>query len=92
MTNKTQKQRIIGRLKEFGQISRNECLRVYITRLASIISDLRQDGWEFSTKTLGGDYIYKVTKYPMKTVTQSQIVERDGKRYGVLVEKEIIAA
>jgi len=67
---KSQKQIIIEKLKEDGQVSRNWALSNYISRLSAIIYNLKDIGWEFETfkvktfnkvtKTEGWDYIYKV--------------------------------
>jgi len=66
MKKLTQKQWVLSRLKENGYITRNECLRNYISRLGAIIADLKKDGYEFETgyievKTpfgMGKDYKY----------------------------------
>lgn len=69
---KSQKQRVINRLLERGEISRNQCLANYISRLSAIIQDLEEDGWIFETERRGGnykteaDYIYKVKSHPYK--------------------------
>ena len=67
----TQEDWVVSRLKKNGRVSRNECLRQYITRLSAIILNLRGDGWGFEasfeeTNTLFGDkdYVYTVTKQP----------------------------
>lgn len=65
----TQKDRVVKRLKAFGRISRNECLRNYISRLGAIICDLTKEGWEFDAKNVKGDYVYIATRMPFKTVT-----------------------
>ena len=62
----TQEQRIKKRLIERGEISRNECIRNYITRLSAIIFDLKEEGWDFDPKKVGNDYVYKVIKSPIK--------------------------
>ncbi len=60
MKNKlTQKQRVIGKLRQDGFITRNECLRNYISRLGAIICDLKNDGYVFRTKEVKGDYVYE---------------------------------
>ena len=64
----TQKQRIIKRLLEKGEISRNECLKVFISRLGAIICNLKNDGWDFETENRNGDYIYKITKKPFQEI------------------------
>ena len=50
MLNQTQIQWVKERLAETGQISRNECLQKYITRLGAIICDLRKEGYVFEAK------------------------------------------
>ena len=64
----SQLKRIEKRLDEVGYITRNQCIRNYITRLSGRILDLKQVGWEFSTKEENGDYIYRVTKKPYATI------------------------
>jgi hypothetical protein len=60
MTTKlgTQKERIRARLHKYGRISRNECLRNFITRCAARIADLEEEGYVFRTYPYGGDYLY----------------------------------
>lgn len=55
MTGQTQIQKVMQTLLDKGQISRNECLRNYISRLGAIIFFLKEQGWDIQ-----GDY--KVTK------------------------------
>lgn len=59
-----------GRLNDTGEISRNECLRNYISRLAAVIAELKRRGWQFDTESRitikpdgskGKDFVYKVT-------------------------------
>ena len=72
MLNMTQKQWVEQRLNANGKITRNECLRNYISRLGAIIAMLKSDGWEFETKYIdvktpfgtGKDYQYTVIKNP----------------------------
>lgn len=40
----TQKEWVRHRLVKYGYITRNECLREYISRLSSIIHQLKADG------------------------------------------------
>ena len=73
MTNKTQEDRIVKRLLERGFITRNECLKVYISKLSSHIWKLKtEDGWDFDSDyvktSYGQDYKYTVTKCPFKKV------------------------
>lgn len=60
----TQLNRIITILDREGQISRNTCLRMFISRLASRIDDLEGMGWQFETYKQDGDYVYRVVKRP----------------------------
>ena len=64
--NKTQLDWIVKRLEENGQVSRNDALKHFITRLGSRIYDLKQDGWEFEVERKGGDYIYVLVNDPRK--------------------------
>jgi len=45
-------------------VSRNWCLRQFITRLGSRIYDLRKEGWKLYAHNSGGDYIYQVLSKP----------------------------
>lgn len=65
---KSQKERIEKRLYQVGKITRNECLRNYISRLGAIICVLKEEGWEFETKNVKGDYVYIVKTYPIRTL------------------------
>ena len=57
---KSQLKRVEDRLKQCGEISRNECLRNYISRLGAIICVLKEQGYEFETFSRNGDYVYKM--------------------------------
>lgn len=58
----SQLQWIKDRLVVYGEISRNECLKNYISRLGARISDLKRMGFRFETERRGGDYIYKLVE------------------------------
>lgn len=67
----TQEQFVMEQLKTQGFISRNQCLANYITRLSSIIFNLKRQGYVFDTYqqgnikpdgTLGKDFIYRLIK------------------------------
>ena len=69
MNNKTQKKFVVERLNTTGEISRNECLKNYITRLGAIMHSLKKDGYSFTTITRkntkpdgskGKDFVYKL--------------------------------
>ncbi len=64
----TQKQIVEKQLKEYGEVSRNFCLKNYISRLSAIIQDLEEDGWEFETVRDNGDYKYVTKKSIYKKV------------------------
>jgi len=57
--NTTQLQFVIDKLETDGMISRNHCIRNYITRLSAIILDLKKKGYVFTTYySDNNDYIY----------------------------------
>jgi len=60
----TQLQWTREKLNTYGQVSRNEALRNYITRLGARINDLKNEGLEieghFEKTDHGKDYIYQV--------------------------------
>jgi len=67
---KTQEQFITDHLLKHGTISRNFCLRKYITRLSEYIHRLRKAGWIIDggyVKTRNGeDYRYTLLKVYIK--------------------------
>jgi biotin-(acetyl-CoA carboxylase) ligase len=65
MKNKTQLNWVKQQLRQNGQISRNEALRNYISRLGAIILVLKKQGWQFETEWKEGDYIYKLKVAPV---------------------------
>ena len=76
MLNMTQKNWVENHLINSGKITRNLCLRNYVSRLGAIISMLKDDGYEFDTEYIevktpfgkGKDYQYTVTKAPAGVV------------------------
>ena len=57
--NTTQLQFVKDKLNEDGMISRNHCLRNYISRLSAIILKLKNEGYIFTTYISdNNDYIY----------------------------------
>ncbi len=64
MEKKTQLEWIKDKLIVHGEISRNECLKNYISRLGARIVDLKKMGFRFETERRGGDYIYKLIEQP----------------------------
>lgn len=63
---KTQEQIVKDRIDEAGEVSRNWCLRHFITRLAAIISNLKAQGYIFETERREGDYVYKKSDGQLK--------------------------
>lgn len=74
----TQKNRIIGQIIKNGYITRNECLRSYITRLAALIYDLKKDGWVFKETQEGNDYRYTVDKSCLPYLRSKSKIETHG--------------
>ena len=63
----SQKERILMKLQQEGYISRNECVRSFLSyRLAARIDDLRREGYEFETEEKDGDFIYRLKSKPEK--------------------------
>ena len=62
MLSKTQKQFVLNELSTRGYITRNFCLKNYISRLGAIICELKKEGYVIEAKNLktalGIDYIY----------------------------------
>ena len=71
MLNVTQKQWIKERLEQKGEISRNDCLKHYISRLGAIMGQLKDEGYVFIGEYrkvatpygwTGRDYVYKLLR------------------------------
>lgn len=64
MKNNTQMEWVLQQLRAKGYITRNECLRNYISRLGAIICDLNKEGYDITGENMhteyGRDYIYKI--------------------------------
>lgn len=60
----SQRERVLKKLRHDGYITRNECLRNYISRLGAIICDLKKDGYDFKTEDVKGDYKYTLINEP----------------------------
>lgn len=66
MKKPTQREWVISQLKEYGEISRNNCLTQRITRLSAIIQDLEEENYVFEPKWRGGDYVYVLQGRPVE--------------------------
>lgn len=63
MQTKTQMQWIKEQLEINGHITRNQCLQIYISRLAACIADLREAGWDIQgTRMSNGNFKYTLVK------------------------------
>ena len=60
MKKETQIVFILKQLKEKGQISRNLCLKNFISRLGARMCDLKNEGLVYTIERLNGDYLYKI--------------------------------
>lgn len=72
MTKLSQKEQIIKKLLDDGFVSRNWALQNYIGRLASRMTDLKDEGWVFRTERVkengGVNFYYYVEASPLKKV------------------------
>jgi len=64
----TQKEFVIKKLKDDNFISRNYCLKNYISRLGAIINTLNKEGWNIKGRVDNRDYLYEVKGSPLKRV------------------------
>jgi hypothetical protein len=68
MLNEYQEVKVMKILIKTGKITRNQCLRMYISRLSAIIFELKERGWVFKSgyvKTAyGKDYAYYLVSRP----------------------------
>lgn len=76
---KTQKSFVLEQLHDYGEISRNQCLAHFISRLSAIIQNLEVEGYVFKTEWRGGDFVYMLADKPKKLpIVHPTFVERDG--------------
>lgn len=75
MLGRTQVDWVRTQLKEKGEITRNECLRNYISHLSAIMLILKNEGWEFTTSKREGDYVYTVGAVPKAAPKKEPIIE-----------------
>lgn len=65
---KTQIQWVKEQLALNGEITRNQCLKNYISRLGAIICVLKAEGYEFYPHRFEGDYVYSLLERPTMLV------------------------
>lgn len=75
---KTQIQFIKDELLTNGKISRNTCLKNFISRLSGRIKDLRNEGWQFIAENVeteyGSDYVYRLIYSPERENEQKKLL------------------
>lgn len=69
MSEITQKQKVINRLREVGYVDNFWAIQNYMLRLGAIIHDLTKEGWIFAERSFGDgkekkNYYYYVTNDP----------------------------
>lgn len=71
----TQEKWVEQQLAANGEITRNQCLRNYISRLSAIIQDLEEAGFVFAPFRRDGDYVYKLVHGPDRVTTVYDLVD-----------------
>ena len=56
--HESQRAWVKNQLEKRGKVTRNQCLNKYISRLASIISRLKDKGMDIKARKIGTDYEY----------------------------------
>jgi hypothetical protein len=68
---------ILEQLEKHSQISRNWCLRNYISRLGAYICDLNKLGWKingyYDKTDKGRDFVYVVSGKPKSRVKRAKL-------------------
>ena len=64
----SQKTTVLKIMREKGYITRNECLRMFISRLGAIIWQLKSEGMNITGEWKDGDFIYKLMDKPKETI------------------------
>lgn len=64
MRKPSQKDRVLKQLREHGYISRNDCLKNFISRLSAYILEFKKEGMHIEAKEVEGDYIYTLLDKP----------------------------
>ncbi len=62
----TQREWTIQQLKEHGEVTRNQALSVYFSRLGAVVCDLRSEGWDIESVKRDGDWVYKLVDTPVE--------------------------
>lgn len=75
----------------YGFISRNWCLKHFISRLGAIICRLKKEGYVFSTRRIDGDYAYILEITPNEAEElrlQKLIAEAEDRDRSLFAEEE----
>lgn len=81
---KSQKKIVIDWLNTNGEVTRNQCLQNYISRLGAIIQVLENEGWVFKTSRRGNDYVYTLSTSPIPKKPTLKIVMKEGQAVAVV--------
>lgn len=68
MKKLSQKDIVLKQMRQFGYVSRNWCLQRFISRLSAIMLDLKNEGINFETKEIDGDYHYILKDKPKRVI------------------------
>ena len=71
----TQEKWVIEQLLASREVTRNQCLRNYISRLSAIIQDLEEAGWQFTAHRRDGDFVYKLVMAPDRVITVYDLID-----------------
>lgn len=68
MKHKSQRLWVIEQLEKDGEISRNQCLSNFISRLGAIACDLKAEGYDLTPERRGNDYFYVLNAKPKPVI------------------------
>lgn len=83
----TQRKWVEQQFKEHGEITRNQCLQNYISRLGAIIYGLKQDGWVITSSRRGKDYVYTLGEAPKQKISEFEPIWEDGR---IVSRREVV--
>ena len=88
--NITQYRWVYNQLKDYGEVSRNTALNLYLSRLSGYIDKLRSKGWDIEGKYVryerGLDFRYYLISKPTKTIQVPERLDGDTVR---MVSKQV---
>jgi len=80
---KSQKQWVIDQLQTYGEVTRNQALQHFISRLGAIVLVLKNEGYDLIAEQRGSDYVYKLAHTITPKVTKTPVVIINGQRVAV---------